>query len=250
VLVGDSLGMTALGYESTVPVSMIDMVHHAKAVARGNKTSFLIGDLPFGSYEPSSDLAVTNAMIFVKEAGMNGVKLEGGKRMAERIKAIRSSGIPVMGHVGLTPQHIHTLGGFKVQGRTAQAAEEVLDDALAVQEAGAFAVVLECIPYKVAEVITASLSIPTIGIGSGNRCNGQVLVWDDMVGQSDIQSFHPKFLKKYANVGDEMRKAVEDYRNDVVAKKYPEDETHTFSIKDEELEQFQKRVAQRKDVKK
>jgi len=248
VLVGDSLGMTAFGYESTVPVTMTDMLHHAKAVARGNKTSFLIGDLPFGSYEPSSDLAVSNAMTFVKEAGMNGVKLEGGKRMADRARAVRAAGIPVMGHVGLTPQHINTLGGFKVQGRTAQAAEEILDDALALQEAGCFAVVLECIPYRVAELITKALKIPTIGIGSGKDCSGQVLVWDDMVGQSDIQSFHPKFLKKYANVGDEMRKAVEEYRNDVIAKKYPEDNTHTFAIKDEELELFVQKMAQRKDI--
>lgn len=154
-----------------------------------------------------------------------------------------------MGHVGLTPQHIHTLGGFKVQGRTALAAEEILDDALALQDAGCFAVVLECIPSRVAQIITAALHIPTIGIGSGKDCSGQVLVWDDMVGQSDIQSFHPKFLKKYANVGDEMRKAVEDYRNDVLARKYPEENTHTFAIKDEEFEQFTHRVAQRKDTK-
>lgn len=242
ILVGDSMGMTTMGYDSTIPVTMTDMLHHAKCVYRGNQTSFLIGDMPFGSYEPSDSLAVENAMRLVKEAGMNAIKLEGGKRMAPRVKAIVESGIPVMGHVGLTPQSIHSLGGFKVQGRTADQAAAILEDALALQSAGAFSIVLECIPDRVATFITQQLCVPTIGIGSGNGCSGQVLVWDDMVGQSDIQSFQPKFLKKYANVGEEMLKAVEDYRNDVVEKKFPEDSTHTFAIKEEEYQAFIKRV--------
>jgi len=197
VLVGDSLGMTTMGYESTIPVTVTDMLHHAKCVQRGNQTSFLIGDMPFGSYEPSDALAVENAMRLIKEANMNAVKLEGGRRMAARVQAIVGSGIPVMGHVGLTPQSIHSLGGFKVQGRTASQAVAILEDALALQDAGSFAIVLECIPDRVAAFITKKLRVPTIGIGSGNGCSGQVLVWDDMVGQSDIQSFQPKFLKKY-----------------------------------------------------
>lgn len=242
ILVGDSLGMTTMGYESTIPVTMTDMLHHAKCVHRGNQTSFLVGDMPFGSYEPSSALAVENAMRLIKEANMNAIKLEGGKRMAARAKAIVEAGIPVMGHIGLTPQSIHSLGGFKVQGRTSGQATAILEDALALQDAGVFAMVLECIPDRVATFITQQLRVPTIGIGSGNGCSGQVLVWDDMVGQSDIQSFQPKFLKKYANVGEEMRKAVEDYRNDVVARKYPEDGTHTFAIKDDEFDAFTKKA--------
>jgi 3-methyl-2-oxobutanoate hydroxymethyltransferase len=242
ILVGDSLGMTTMGYETTIPVTVEDMLHHCKSVYRGNKTSFLIGDMPFGSYEPSNAIAVSNAMRFMKEGGMSAVKLEGGRRMKDRARAIVESGIPVMGHIGLTPQSIHSLGGFRVQGKTGSSAFSIYEDALALQDAGCFAVVLECIPERVATEITKLIKIPTIGIGSGKGCSGQVLVWDDMIGQSDIQSFHPKFLKKYANVGDEMRRAVTDYKNDVLARTFPEDVTHTFPIKDEEFEIFLQKV--------
>ncbi len=235
ILVGDSLGQVMLGYEDTLSVTMEDMIHHTAAVARGAKNALVIGDMPFMSYEPSVQLAVTNAGRLMKEGRANAVKLEGGVRVAAQIRAITNAGIPVCAHVGLTPQSVNAFGGFKVQGKSAEAAQAVIDDALAVQEAGAFAVVLECVPAKLAAIISEKLTIPTIGIGAGAGCDGQVLVYQDMLAL--FSDFKPKFVKHFASLGPAMVQAFKDYDAEVKAGTFPAEE-HTFKIDDDVLDKL------------
>ncbi len=225
VLVGDSLGMVLLGYESTVPVTMEEMLHHARAVKHGVRSALLVGDLPFLSYQVSAQEAIANAGRFLKEAGCDAVKLEGGLEVCETVTALVRAGIPVMGHIGLTPQTAGSLGGYKVQGRDAESARRLLAEAKALAGAGAFALVLECIPDKLAEAITASIAIPTIGIGAGPHCDGQVLVIHDLLGMYD--KFVPSFVKRYANLAPQIREAVASYRDEVKAGLYPDTE-HSF----------------------
>lgn len=232
VLVGDSLGNTMLGYEDTVSVTMEDMIHHSAAVARGAKNTMVIVDMPFMSYQTNKYDALVNAGRLMKEGRAGAVKLEGGECICPQIKAITDAGIPVMAHLGLTPQSVNALGGNRVQGKSEEAARKIIEDALAIQEAGAFAVVLECIPAKLATLITQKLSIPTIGIGAGNGCDGQVLVYQDMLGM--FSDYIPKFAKKFADVGAVMKKAFEDYKKEVSDGTYPSEE-HTFKIDDEVL---------------
>lgn len=243
ILVGDSLGMVVLGLDSTVPVTMEQMLHHCRAVARGAKHAFLVGDLPFLSYQVSAPEAVRNAGRFLKESGMDAVKLEGGRPMASAVRAIVDAGIPVMGHIGLTPQSVSKLGGFRVQGRTAQAALELLHDALALQEAGCFALVLEAVPAPVAESITTRLHIPTIGIGAGPGCDGQVLVYHDMLGMFD--RFTPRFVKQYADLNGQIRAALSSFREDVTSGRFPDVE-HVYGIDEDELTTFRDKLARRK----
>ena len=231
LLVGDSLGMVVLGYETTLPVTMADMLHHCKAVARGARSPLLIGDMPFMSYQVSVEESVRNAGRFLQEGGMDAVKLEGGRERADVVRAITSAGIPVMGHIGLTPQSVAQFGGFVAQGKTAEAARKLVEDALALQEAGCFSIVLEAVPAQLAELISSKLDIPTIGIGAGVGCDGQVLVIHDMLGLFD--RFTPKFVKQYAQLYSPMVAALESYRDDVIAGQFPADE-HAFAMKDEE----------------
>ena len=226
ILVGDSLGNTMLGYESTIPVTVEDMIHHGAAVVRGAKNALVVVDMPFMSYQVTVEDAVRNAGRILKETHCNAVKLEGGKAIRETIERIVAAGIPVMGHVGMTPQSVMQFGGFKVQGRGDEAAERVFQDALAVQEAGAFAVVLECVPAALAAEITQTLHIPTIGIGAGVNCDGQVLVTQDMLGQ--YCDYGPKFVRRFAQVGDTMRAAFNDYDEAVKGGEFPS-EKETFS---------------------
>lgn len=235
ILIGDSLGMVMLGYEDTLSVTMEDMIHHTAAVSRGAKNALIVADMPFMSYEVSIEQAVMNAGRLMKEGRANAVKLEGGAKVCPQIKAITQAGIPVCAHIGLTPQSINAFGGFKVQGKSAEAAQALIDDALAVQEAGAFAVVLECVPAKLATLISQKLTIPTIGIGAGAGCDGQVLVYQDMI--SLFGDFKPKFVKQFANVGGVMREAFEAYDAEVKAGTFPSEE-HCFTIKDEVLEKL------------
>ncbi len=231
ILVGDSLGMVVLGYENTLPVTMDEMLHHCRAVARGARYALLIGDMPFMSYQVSVEEAVRNAGRFLQEAGMDAIKLEGGRERLEAVRAIVAAGIPVMGHLGLTPQSVHQLGGFRAQGRTAAAARRLLEDALLLQEAGCFSLVLESVPARLAALISRRLEIPTIGIGAGVGCDGQVLVTHDLVGLFD--RFTPKFVKKYADVHGEMARAFAAYRAEVEARTFPGPE-HTVDMPDEE----------------
>jgi 3-methyl-2-oxobutanoate hydroxymethyltransferase len=231
LLVGDSLGMVVLGYENTLQVTMDDMLHHCKAVARGAKTPLLIGDMPFMSYQVSTTEAVRNAGRFLAEAGMDAVKLEGGREVAATVEAIVNAGIPVVGHIGLTPQSVHKLGGYKAQGRTALAARRLLDDALILEDAGCFAIVLEAVPDRLAELISHTLTLPTIGIGAGAGCDGQVLVTHDLLGLFD--RFTPKFVKKYADLHTEMLRAFTEYKQEVITHQFPSD-AHTYSIPDDE----------------
>jgi len=211
ILVGDSLGMVVLGYENTLPVTMDDMIHHCKAVARGARYAMLIGDMPFMSYQASVDEAVRNAGRFLQEGGMDAVKLEGGRERLQAVSAIISAGIPVMGHLGLTPQSVHQMGGFRAQGKTAQAAKNLLDDALALHEAGCFALVLETIPARLARLVSERIEIPTIGIGAGVGCDGQVLVTHDLCGLFD--RFTPRFVKKYADLnGEKWQELLKDLK--------------------------------------
>jgi 3-methyl-2-oxobutanoate hydroxymethyltransferase len=219
ILVGDSLGMVVLGYESTIPVTMDEMLHHTKAVARGAKQAMVIGDMPFMSYHLSADDALRNAARFIQEGGAQAVKLEGGVTVMEKVMRIVGCGIPVMGHIGLTPQSIHQLGGFKVQGKTTEAAARVLEDAAALEEAGAFAIVLETIPAQLAQIITARVSIPTIGIGAGVNCDGQVQVISDILGS--YTDLVPKHAKQYAKLSDIILKAVTQYCSEVKAGTFP-----------------------------
>ncbi|MFH1189558.1 MAG: 3-methyl-2-oxobutanoate hydroxymethyltransferase [Candidatus Omnitrophota bacterium] len=237
ILVGDSLGMVVLGYESTVPVTMDEMIHHAKAAKRGTKFAFLIGDMPFMSYQVSKEEAVRNAGRFMKEALCDAVKLEGGDEVLDATKAIIDAGIPVLGHLGLTPQTASKLGGYKVQGKDCESAEKILDQALKLERAGCFAIVLECVPDKVAELITKRLKIPTISCGAGPACDGQVLVTNDMVGLFD--RFVPKFVKQYIKLSPLIRDAFVKYREEVTAGKFPGPE-HSFTIKEEELKKLKK----------
>ncbi|PLR77164.1 3-methyl-2-oxobutanoate hydroxymethyltransferase [Bacillus sp. V3-13] len=233
ILVGDSLGMVVLGYESTVPVTMDDMVHHAKAVKKGAKDTFITVDLPFMSYHLSTKDTLINGARIVQETGANAVKLEGAGDVIEKISALTAAGIPVMAHLGLTPQTVGVLGGYKVQGKNAAAARQLIEDALRCQEAGAFALVLECVPKQLGEEVSAALVIPTIGIGAGAGCDGQVLVYHDLLSYGVDRV--AKFVKKYANVDDEMKIGIEAYVSDVKAGVFPEDQ-HSFSMKEEELQ--------------
>jgi 3-methyl-2-oxobutanoate hydroxymethyltransferase len=239
ILVGDSLAMVVLGYENTLPVTMEEMLHHARAVARGAKTAMLIGDMPFMSYQVSVEEAVRNAGRFIQQANMDAVKLEGGRERADAVRAIVGAGIPVMGHLGLTPQSVHQLGGFRAQGKTASAAKRLLEDAQILEEAGAFSIVLESVPARLGELISKKISIPTIGIGAGLGCDGQVLVTHDLLGLFD--RFTPKFVKKYANLHEIMNKAFTEYIDDVETKKFPAPE-HTVEMTDEEWSAFLKEI--------
>ncbi len=222
VLVGDSLGMVVLGYKSTVRVTMEEMLHHCRAVSKGVKHAMVIGDMPFMSYQISPEDALSNAGRFIKEAGCDAVKLEGGKVVADTVKRIVSAGIPVVGHVGLTPQSASSLGGFKVQGKDLERAKEIFDDAVAISEAGAFAIVLECVPSELSALITDSIDIPTIGIGAGPKCNGQVLVTHDMIGL--FEKFTPRFVKKYVDLAPQIKKALSAYKQEVEAGEFPSNE--------------------------
>jgi 3-methyl-2-oxobutanoate hydroxymethyltransferase len=232
ILVGDSLGMTVLGYENTVPVTMEEMIHHTKAVTRGAKYALIIGDMPFMSYNSCEREAIVNAGRFMKEGGADAVKLEGGASVKETVRAIVKAGIPVMGHIGLTPQTISMLGGFRVQGKDAQAAQKIIDDALSLEEAGAFSVLLEAVPAPIARRVTERLSVPTIGIGAGVHCDGQVLVVHDMLGLFD--RFTPKFAKRYVNLSELMLKAFDSYREEVGKGTFPTDQ-HSFHMDEKEL---------------
>ncbi|MEM7343895.1 MAG: 3-methyl-2-oxobutanoate hydroxymethyltransferase [Chloroflexota bacterium] len=234
-LVGDSLAMTVLGHPNTVSVTMDEMLHHCKAVQRGTQRAFLVGDMPFMSYQVSCTEAVRNAGRFIKEAGMDAIKLEGGRDVIRAVKAIVAAGIPVMGHVGLTPQTATKLGGLKVQGKTAEAAKELLDDALALEAAGCFAIILEAVPASVAQMISERLTVPAIGIGAGAGCDGQVLVFHDVLGLFD--KFTPKFVKQYAQLRETIVSAFQTYRQEVEAGVFP-DEKHSFKINEEELQLF------------
>ncbi len=231
ILVGDSLGMVVLGYPNTLPVTMEDMLHHCKAVARGAEYAMLIGDMPFMSYQVSVEQAVANAGRFLQEAGMDAVKLEGGQERAAAVEKIVQAGIPVMGHIGLTPQSINTLGGFRAQGKTADAAKKLVEDAHALQAAGAYSLVLESVPKQLAELISQQLEIPTIGIGAGVGCDGQVLVTHDLIGLFD--RFTPSFVKQYASMHNVMAEAFAAFKAEVAAKTFPTD-AHSVTMKDEE----------------
>jgi len=235
ILVGDSLGNVVLGYEDTISVTMEDMIHHGAAVARGAKNALVVIDMPFMSYQTSVYDAVVNAGRLMKEGRAGAVKLEGGKEVCPQIKAITEAGIPVVAHLGLTPQSINAFGGHKVQGKTEAAAKKILEDAKAVEEAGAFAVVLECVPAKLAELVTKSISIPTIGIGAGNVCDGQVLVYQDMLGM--FSDFTPKFVRKFANVGEVMTEAFKEYCKAVSEGTFPE-KKHEYTLSDDVLEKL------------
>ncbi|ADL53440.1 3-methyl-2-oxobutanoate hydroxymethyltransferase [Clostridium cellulovorans] len=235
ILVGDSLGMTCLGYEDTLSVTMEDMIHHTKAVTRGAKNALVVADLPFMSYQGSVFDAVYNAGRLIKEGGANAVKLEGGKEFQDEIKAIVRASIPVVAHIGLTPQSVNAFGGFKVQGRGEEAAKKLIEDALAVEAAGAFAVTLECVPAKLAELISSKLTIPTIGIGAGNGCDGQVLVYHDLLGLFD--GLRPKFVKQYKDLGTSAEEAVKAYIEDVKSGAFPSEE-HTFKIDEKLIEKL------------
>ena len=233
ILVGDSLAMVVLGYENTLPVTMEEMLHHCRAPPRGARSALLIGDMPFMSYQVSVEEATRNAGRFLQQGGMDAVKLEGGHDRADAIRSITRAGIPVMGHIGLTPQSINQLGGFRAQGKTALAAKRLVEDALILEEAGCFSLVLESVPARLAELISRKLSIPTIGIGAGAGCDGQVLVTHDVLGLFD--RFTPKFVKKYADFHHEMQKAFADYIEDVETKRFPAQE-HTIEMDDKEWE--------------
>ena len=237
ILVGDSLGMVVLGYESTIPVTMDDMLHHTKAVVRGTKQAMVIGDMPFMTYHIGVDDALKNAARFIQEGGAQAIKLEGGITVAEKVRRIVECGIPIMGHIGLTPQSIHQFGGFKVQGKTPEAATRMLNDARALEEAGAFAIVLETVPAPLATLITQRVSIPTIGIGAGIGCDGQVQVINDILGS--FTDFVPKHAKQYAKLADIIRAAVTEYRNEVKAGSFPTDE-QSFSMDESILAELTK----------
>lgn len=225
ILIGDSLGMTMLGYDDTLPVTMEDMIHHTCAVTRGAKNALVVADMPFLSYHLSPAQATENAGRLVKEGGAQAVKIEGGAQFVPEIEAITRASIPVMGHLGLTPQSINAFGGFKVQGKNREAAQRIVDDARALEAAGAFSIVLECIPAELAEIVTNAVGIPTIGIGSGAGCDGQILVYQDMLGM--YGNLVPKFARRFAEVGDTMRQAFAEYKACVADGSFPAPE-HTF----------------------
>ncbi len=225
ILVGDSLGMVILGYDSTLPVTMDEMIHHTKAVSRAVKHAMVVGDMPFMSYQVSVEDALYNAARFLQEAGAQGVKLEGGREVAEITRRITSSGIPVMAHLGLTPQSVHQFGGYKVQGKEDASAKRIMEDAKILEEAGAFSLVLECVPATLAKDVSESLTIPTIGIGAGVDCDGQVLVLHDMLGM--FEKFMPKFVKPYAKLNVQMKEAIQQYIDEVKKGTFPE-KKHSF----------------------
>jgi 3-methyl-2-oxobutanoate hydroxymethyltransferase len=235
ILVGDSLGMTVLGYENTLPVTMDEMVHHTKAVRRGTTYALVLGDLPFLSYQTSERDAILNAGRLMKEGGAEAVKLEGGAVMVDTVRALVKAGIPVMGHIGLTPQTFSMLGGFKVQGKNADSAQKIIDDALRLEDAGAFSVLLEAIPAAIAKKITERLRVPTIGIGAGVDCDGQVLVVHDLLGLFD--RFTPKFAKRYVNLSEVIVNAVESYKGEVSRGEFPSRQ-HSYHIDEEELKKI------------
>jgi 3-methyl-2-oxobutanoate hydroxymethyltransferase len=235
ILVGDSLAMVVLGYENTLPVTMEEMLHHSRAVARGAKTALLIGDMPFMSYQVSVEEAVRNAGRFLQFGGMDAVKLEGGRERVEAVRTITGAGIPVVGHLGLTPQSVHQLGGYRAQGKTSAAAKRLLEDALLLEEAGCFSIVLESVPARLGELVSQKLHIPTIGIGAGAGCDGQVLVTHDLLGLFD--RFTPKFVKQYANLHEVMERAFGEYLMEVEERTFPAQE-HTVEMPDDEWETF------------
>lgn len=232
LLVGDSLGNVVLGYDSTLPVTMEDMIHHGKAVQRGAKRAMVVVDMPFMSYQICKEDALRNAGRIMKETGAQAVKLEGGAEIVDTIKAIVDAGIPVVAHLGLTPQSVHQLGGFKVQGRKEETAKKLLDDAIKIAQAGAFAIVLECVPALLAQLVSKNVSVPTIGIGAGVGCDGQVLVYHDMLGLTN--GFVPKFAKQYRNFYTDIIAGVQEYAEDVRTKKFPSEE-YSFSMGQEVL---------------
>lgn len=235
ILVGDSLGMVVLGYDGTVPVTVEDIIHHAKPVVKGAPNTHIVADMPFMSYQVSIEDAIRNAGRLIKESGADSVKLEGGLDYSSTVKAIVKAGIPVMGHIGLTPQTAGSLGGFKVQGKDAKAAQSLIDSAVALEDAGAFAIVLECIPAPLAKIISQKLDIPTIGIGAGVHCDGQVLVTQDMLGLFD--RFVPKFVKQYAQIGQLELEAFNKYAEEVALGVFPDD-AHSFTMKEEVIKQL------------
>lgn len=235
ILVGDSLGNVILGYEDTIPVTMEDMIHHGAAVARGAKNALVVIDMPFMSYQVGVRDALINAGRLMKEGGADAVKLEGGSEVIPQVEAIVAAGIPVMGHLGLTPQSINAFGGFKVQGKSEAAARKLIEDAKALEAAGAFAVVLECVPAKLAELVTKEISIPTIGIGAGAGCDGQILVYQDLLGM--FSDFTPKFVKRYANIGELMKEAFASYKQEVAEGAFPQEE-HQYKIDDDIIEKL------------
>ena len=235
ILVGDSLGNTILGYEDTISVTVDDMIHHGAAVARGTSDTMVVIDMPFMSYQTGTRDALINAGRLMKEGHANMVKLEGGKEVCPQIEAIVKASIPVCAHLGLTPQSINALGGYKVQGKTESDAQKLIDDAKAVQEAGASMLVLECVPAELAAKITKTLHIPTIGIGAGNQCDGQVLVYQDMLGM--FTDYVPKFVKQFAGVGETMKKAFKEYMEEIQSGAFPAEE-HSYKIDDEVIERL------------
>ncbi|HHN94062.1 MAG TPA: 3-methyl-2-oxobutanoate hydroxymethyltransferase [Anaerolineae bacterium] len=241
ILVGDSLAMVVLGHENTVAVTMDEMLHHCKAVARGAKHPLLVGDMPFMSYQVDVKEAIRNAGRFLKEGGMDVIKLEGGRDMAPTVKAIVDAGIPVMGHIGLTPQTVSKLGGYRVQGKDVATAKALIDDALALEDAGVFSIILEAIPGPVAKLITERVSVPTIGIGAGPDCDGQVLVIHDLIGLFD--RFVPKFVKQYANVFPLITEALEKYRDEVISGEFPGPE-HGYPMSEEALQALLKELGE------
>jgi 3-methyl-2-oxobutanoate hydroxymethyltransferase len=238
ILVGDSLGMVVLGYESTIPVTMEEMLHHTKAVVRGTKRSLIVGDMPFMTYHLSVEQALQNTARFIQEGGCQAIKLEGGVTVAEKVRRIVECGIPVMGHIGLTPQSIHQFGGHKVQGKSPEGAKRLLGDAIALDEAGAFAIVLETVPTPLATLITEKVSVPTIGIGAGIGCDGQVQVINDILGS--FADFVPKHAKQYAKLTDIIRKAVTDYHNEVKDGTFPT-EKQSFTMDESILAELKAR---------
>ena len=232
ILVGDSAAMVMFGCQTTLPITMDTLITLATAVVKGAPNTFVIGDMPFLSYEVSREMAIENAGRFMKEAGVDAIKLEGGERMADRVSAIAKAGIPVMGHIGLTPQSSSQLGGFRVQGKESLTAQKLLNDALALEEAGAFSIVLEAIPTSLAKIITEKIKVPTIGIGAGPHCDAQVLVIHDLLGL--FEEFMPKFVKRYAQLGPEIVRALSQFDSEVKGGKFP-DEEHSYNIKEEEL---------------
>ena len=232
ILVGDSLGMVVLGYNGTISVTMEDMIHHIKPVVKGAPNTVIVGDMPFGAYNISVEQAVSNANRIMKEGGCDCVKLEGGLNMADKVEAIVKAGIPVMAHIGLTPQTSSQLGGFKVQGKDLESAKKIIEEAKAMERAGAFSIVVECVPAAIGKLISESIEIPTIGIGAGPDCDAQVLVTQDMIGMFD--QFVPKFVKQYAKVGDIIVNVFAEFAADVQKKEFPAPE-HCFNIKDEVL---------------
>ena len=238
ILVGDSLGNVVLGYDSTIPVTMDDMIHHCKAVVRGAEHAMVVGDMPFMTYHISMEDAMRNAARFIQEAGVQAVKLEGGVTVADKVKRLVDCGIPVMGHIGMTPQSVNQFGGNLVQGKTVAVAQRLVDDAKALEQAGAFCIVLECIPKRLAALITQNLSIPTIGIGAGPDCDGQVLVINNLLGLTD---FNPKLAKQYVNLKDIMSQAISAYRDEVKGGQFPTKE-NSFIIDTAVLEQVKAKI--------